>query len=355
MLGCYPYLGCNTAGPRIHECARVGFFMRVVWGGELHVTSPYDKPFLEIDEQIALLESRGLAVEDHEAARKALLEYGYYRISGYSHPLRKYDLASGKYKDDFREGACLSHPINLIEFDRGLRSLFLVAAERIEIALRVRVAILLGQRGPWSHRDAGEFKATFGSRPNKNTNEIPFDVWLEKLIKLEKDSKEQFAVHFRGKYSDPPPVWVSIELWDFGMLSRLIGGMKPDDLDTLAGYYSLPLRKFLPSWIRAINHIRNVAAHHSRLWNRSPVDQPVPPKDGEVPILNHLAGDTFAQTRLYAVAAVTQFLLRQIHADAAQAWSLAMKDHFASFPDMPGVPVEQTGFPNGWRDLELWK
>ena len=224
----------------------------------------------------------------------------------------------------------------------------------IEIALRVRVAIMLGQRDPWSHRDASQFWPQFGTLPNRDTGDIPFEIWLDKLIDLEWKSKEDFAVHFRENYVEPPPVWVSIELWDFGMLSRLIGGMKTEDLNQLAQFYSLSKRKFLPSWTRAINHIRNVSAHHSRLWNRSPTDQPIPPKVGEVPLMDHLANDVFAQVRLYAVAAVIQYLLRQIHADAARDWAAQLKVHFETFPDMPGVPVTQTGFPNGWQDLELW-
>ena len=44
-----------------------------------------------------------------------------------------------------------------------------------------------------------------------------------------------------------------------------------------------------PSWLRAINHIRNICAHRSRLWNRSRSDQPIPPKVGEHAMLDHLA------------------------------------------------------------------
>lgn len=317
------------------------------------MTSPYTKPFLTIAQQIALLQARGLGIPDYGEAQEALEEYGYYRISGYAHPLRQFTLAGG-LQDDFVEGAEISHPIKLIEFDRGLRSLFLIAAERIEIALRVRVAIMLGQRGPWSHRDATQFWPRFSSLPHPGTGDIAYQVWLDKLISLEANSKEDFAEHFRENYSDPPPIWVSIELWDFGMLSRLVGGMKVADLKELAKHYGLGNHRLLPSWLRAVNHVRNVSAHHSRLWNRSPADQPKPPQLGEVPLLDHLTSDVFAQTRLYAVAAVSQYLLRKIDRGAADRWATQLKAHFETFPELPHIPVTQTGLPVAWQDLDLW-
>lgn len=318
------------------------------------MTVPYSKPFLSLNDQVALLQARGLAVPDQAAARASLLEYGYYRISGYSHPLRQYDLATGSYSDQFRPGTDISHPISLIEFDRGLRSLFMSAAERVEIAVRVQVAILLGARDPWAHRDAGQFFPKFSKQIDPRTGRIPFNDWITRLDDLEATSKEQFAVHFRDRYNDPPPVWVSIELWDFGLLSRLIGGMTAADQKALGRIYGLPRRELLPSWIRSLNHIRNIAAHHSRLWNRSPADQPSPPRAGEFVELDHLAGDPFAQVRLYGVAAATQHLLRQINVSAAVEWSALLKAHFATFPAIPGLPVTQTGFPTGWEQQPLW-
>lgn len=344
----------NTAGPHILGCARVGFAFCDAFRHSALMTALYAKPFLTLDDQIELLRSRGLVIDDEGFAKASLLEYGYYRISGYSYPLRKYDLTTQSALDQFREGACIEHPVALIEFDRRLRSLFMAAAERIEIAIRVQIAILLGARDPWAHRDNSQFFAKFAKQIDPKSGRIPFNDWISRLDDLEAMSKEQFAVHFRERYNNPPPVWVSIELWDFGMLSKLVGGLVATDQYALGKIYGLNRRELLPSWVRAINHIRNIAAHHSRLWNRSPADQPSPVRVGELAELDHLAGDAFAQVRLYGVAAVTQHLLKRINSCAARAWADEMKAHFATFPEIPGVPATQTGFPTGWESLDLW-
>lgn len=304
----------------------------------------YNKTFLTVAQQIAKLKARNLSIADYADAAAKLKHYGYYRLSGYWHCLRKFDLASGSHLDEFSPGAKLEYAIELLNFDCQLRAAFLSAVEQIEIALRVQVAILLGAKDPWAHRLPNTLYHRFTSQIDPKTGTIPYDDWIAKLNKDEARSKEQFAIHFREKYVGHPLIWVSIELWDFGMLSRLIGGLTVADQKALGQEYGLSRRELLPSWVRSINHIRNVAAHHSRLWNRSPADQPVPPKAGEFAELDHLASDSFALVRLYGVAAPMQYLLRQIDPIVASKWAAKLKALMPQFPTIPGVPVTQTGF-----------
>lgn len=48
----------------------------------------FNKPPLTIDEQITLLESRNLLIEDKAKARIALENISYYRLSSYLYPFR---------------------------------------------------------------------------------------------------------------------------------------------------------------------------------------------------------------------------------------------------------------------------
>ena len=51
-----------------------------------------NKDFKTLDEQIAILESRGLKIPDKSAAKEFLLRNNYYRVSGYSLTLRDHDV-----------------------------------------------------------------------------------------------------------------------------------------------------------------------------------------------------------------------------------------------------------------------
>ncbi|MFU8773361.1 MAG: Abi family protein, partial [Anaerolineales bacterium] len=107
------------------------------------------KEWKSFNEQLAILKSRGLIVDDENAARNYLERIGYYRLSGYLYPFR--ELASAETKqsvnrrlDGFLEGSHFRDVVELYVFDKKLRLLALDALERIEMALRVDIAHLLG-------------------------------------------------------------------------------------------------------------------------------------------------------------------------------------------------------------------
>lgn len=99
----------------------------------------YSKPALTIDEQIGLLEKRGLSIHDHDRAARHLSNISYYRLSAYMLPYRLVD-ACGKYMDQFVAGTTWDCVYDLYKFDRKLRLLVFDAIERIEIALRTQVS-----------------------------------------------------------------------------------------------------------------------------------------------------------------------------------------------------------------------
>jgi abortive infection bacteriophage resistance protein len=167
---------------------------------------------------------------------------------------------------------------------------------------------------------------------------------------------EDFAKHFRAKYAgDNPPIWIACELWDFGALSVLFGGMQKRDQTAIAEKYSLRCTgsfKIMESWIRTLNVARNVCAHHCRLWNRPLAVQPKWPPIGTIPDLDHIAGNTTALTRFYATAAIVCFLLRSIN--PGTNWSTRLKQLFDEFPVSSQLKIDAAGFPSNWKTQPLW-
>ena len=321
---------------------------------------PYRKPHLDIPGQIALLRSRGMDVGDPAKVAGYLERIGYYRLSGYWYPLRQSRVLLGadgkptiKVLDDFRPGASFGQAVDLYVFDKRLRLLFLDAIERIEVALRVSIALLLSARDPWAHRKAALLPGSFAKRINPNTGRTAHQDWLARLDQIAARSKDEFVRHFTARYSGPLPIWIAIELWDFGMLSTFLAGMAMADQILIGAKYGVQRPELLTGWMRGINLVRNICAHHGRLWNRSLADQPKPPKVGELLLLDHIATDVFAQSRLYGVAGPMRFLLRTI--SPTTTWSDRLSNQLAAFPAAPGVAIAQSGFPRGWDTLPLWR
>jgi len=314
----------------------------------------YHKPFVTIPSQVSLLQSRGMAITDAARAEAYLERVGYYRLSGYWHPFRKSRLSNGTriVEDQFTVGTAFSDIVALYVFDKKLRLLFLDAIERIEVGLRVGIALQLGQRDAWAHRKTSEIDAKF-LQQHYSGQCSKHQHWLVRVDDLAARSHEDFAKHFMANYSDPLPLWMSIELWDFGLMSTFLAGMKYVDQEALAKKYGVPRPDLLESWTRSINHVRNICAHHSRLWNRSPADQPRIPRTGEIPDLDHLRASNQQQTRLYAVAAVIQYLLRTIN--PGSSWGARVAQLIETFPVLPtGMGIERAGFPKQWQQLPLW-
>jgi abortive infection bacteriophage resistance protein len=318
---------------------------------------PFTKPYLTVADQIALLKRRGLAVTDDARAAAALERIGYYRLSGYWYPFRVSSATSPggtrSVEDDFRPGAEFGQIVDLYVFDKKLRLLTLDAIERVEVALRTDIALLLGRHSPVAHRNPAYLHGKFTKTLLRGKAGTGHQEWLARLDDVTARSREDFVVHFRQTYSTPPPIWMAIELWDFGMLSHFLAGMRHQDQATLAAKYGLPRPQLLTGWVRSINFARNLCAHHSRLWNRPLVDQPPLPRKGEVPLLDHLTADSHMHKRYYGAVAILRYLLRYIN--PTTSWATRLADLVAALPQAPGISVRHMGFPVDWGELPLWK
>lgn len=60
------------------------------------------KPWRDFADQVVLLESRGMQIDDSERAEKYLRRIGYYRLSGYFHVFRKWDGQNQVLLETFR-------------------------------------------------------------------------------------------------------------------------------------------------------------------------------------------------------------------------------------------------------------
>jgi abortive infection bacteriophage resistance protein len=213
------------------------------------------KPATTYHEQLALLKSRGLSVPDEPFALHVLEHHNYYRLSAY-----RFSFTVSGNPDMFLPGTTFSQIWELYNFDRGLSQLVLEAYKLIEISARSHWAYELAHRhGPLAYLDAAHFRNP--------------QLHGQTILKLQDEmdrSKEAFIRHHQATLGMPwPPSWVIAEVAPFGMTSNLIGQLKDPALrQIIADAYRLD-EKTLCSLLHHLSVVRNIAAHHSRLWNRS--------------------------------------------------------------------------------------
>ena len=135
----------------------------------------YSRPWKSFPEQLELLQSRGMVVTDEAAALDYLARVGYYRLSAYWYPFRKFELEqnsgtgklSTKAMDAFHKDTHFVDAVRLYLFDKQLRLCLADALERIEISLRVDLSYLLGKRSSFAHVEniKAHFHPGFANNP----------------------------------------------------------------------------------------------------------------------------------------------------------------------------------------------
>lgn len=300
----------------------------------------YTKPPLTFEQQADQLIQRGMT-GDRDLMISRLQAVSYYRLSGYWYPFRQ--LApdgSGQLLDDFRPDTTFDTVWGRYAFDRRLRLLVLDAIERIEIAVRSQIAYDHAHLyGPFAYAtDPTSLPACRKYHRNK---------LLETVRTETRRSKDAFVKHFKSKYGDEHndlPVWMAVEIMPFGSVLTLYRGSPPDLRRDLARPFNVHDTVF-DSWLLALNTVRNICAHHGRLWNRELGTKPKIP--AKAPAWNKPV--KVGGHRVFGVLTLCKWCLDRIAPQSG--WTdrlVALLDEF------PGVPQGSMGFPDNWRDCPIW-
>jgi len=294
----------------------------------------YSKPPLSIDEQIKLLESRGLIISDKTEAKRYLSNISYYRLSAYMYPFK--DLATDKFdgKITFEE------IIDLYFFDKELRLLIFDAIESIEVTFRTQLIYFPSmEKGAFWFEDKTNFR-------NEN-------LWLSHIKELDDKvdhSDETFINHFFSKYDEEtPPAWMVFEVLSFGLLSKFYQNIK-DSLKfkkEISRHFGIPQPIVLQSWMRSINYVRNICAHHSRLWNKVLTNKPLIPRNPPTIWISEKKPDN---SKLYYFLCCLVYLLKQVKSDTDFVQKLERL-----FTKYPQISKDAMGFPKNWKDEKLWQ
>lgn len=295
-----------------------------------------------------------MQIDDLPRAAAYLERIGYYRLSAYWYPFREIKkplTAPPSRLDVFVKGANFGTVVDLYVFDKRLRLLLMDALERIEISLRTQIALAMGALDPWAHRDPALLDAKFSRRGNPPEHQ----EWMARIDSEFQKSKEDFVQHFKTKYpKDNLPIWIACELWDFGTMSFFFkNGMRGSEKKRVAKSYGISNESKFSTWIWCLNNLRNICAHHARLWNRPLVVRPPLQAVGQIQAFDHIRNDAHALNRLYTALLFLDFLMSSINPHST--WKARLIQHLKTFPKDKNVDLASAGFPNGWECQPVWR
>lgn len=294
----------------------------------------YEKPFLSYEEQAELLLGRGLLARKDELVSR-LKTVNYYRLSGYLFPFRDSD-------DRFKEGTSFENVWRHYTFDRRFRLLVLDAIERSEVAIRSRLAYLHAQsHGPFGYLDAVTL-------PGLSTFE--YEHWKDDLVKEIGKSGERYIVHFRSKYGvdhNLPPIWIAVEQMTMGKTVTFYRGCESVIQKNIAAWFGVP-DIVLTSWLKTLNEVRNVCAHHGRLWNRELGNNFLLPNQRKYP--EWYNPYHIPQNKMFGVLTVLNHCMK-VSAPTSR-WRNRLEALLFEYSD---VPKAWMGFPDNWENGPLWE
>lgn len=219
-----------------------------------------------MEEQVALLASRGLVIDDEDVCAAFFGSNNYYRFSGYA---RYFQRAPHIGDDTFTPGTTFAEIRRVYEDDEVLRTALSQPLARVELLLRTHVArVIADVHGPYGSFLEESFYTDVGN----------VEPTVESCLRDIDRSKDRHILRYRGTEGDRRgdysklPVWSAVEAWSFGTLSKAIergdGGALSDAVATSVGV----AKAGFAYRVRSLVYLRNRCAHHSRLWHHSVLD-----------------------------------------------------------------------------------
>lgn len=295
----------------------------------------YNKPALPVPEQISKLKDRGLKIPDEALATRYLSNISYYRLRAYTYPYQN----NLKENQPFIGEVSIEDIMELYTFDRHLRLLIFDAVERIEIALRTQIIYqwALSHGSHW-HLQQNLYKDN--------------SKFIKHLASLQKEldrCNETFVEHYYSKYTQPsePPAWMSLEVTSIGLLSLIFQNLKNcPEKKAVTHHFGLLSNDVLENWIHNFCNVRNICAHHGRLWNRRiSIHLNLPRKTKETFITNK----NINPYKLYASLVAMVYCMQIINPENSFKSQL-----IDLLKNCPKGQLKEMGFPKNWEQETFW-
>jgi abortive infection bacteriophage resistance protein len=228
--------------------------------------------------------------------------------------------------------------INLYVFDRRLRLLIFNAIEKIEIAFRTQII----------YNYSIEYGAFWHLKPELYNNAVYFAEQIASLQKEIDRSNETFIKHYKQTYNDPkePPCWMSLEVSSIGLLSKIFSNLKKEKCkDKITLYFGLKDVDILTNWMHCFSVIRNICAHHGRIWNRRLPKIALPRK----PLQPFINNKQIHNNKTYSYLCSILYVLNIISPNHGFKENLI---HLMN--ECPMMQEKEMGFPKKWREEKIW-
>ena len=286
------------------------------------------------EEQLKILKSRKMIIEDEDKALEILRRTNYYRITAYA--------LQCKVNNEY-QNISFNKMYKLYEFDKRLRHLILGVLEDIEISLRTYMAYNLSLKyGAEAYKCEEIFKNIdllngYYDEDGKRHNGLIDEINSEKR----KNRNEPFVKHHMKIYDGKFPIWAVVEIFSFGMVSKMYKNLVVAEQKAISkGCFGIN-NQLLESWLDTLSYIRNSCAHYGRLYNKKL------PRIPKIHTKYNKFKDELKINRLFVAILAIKEILKSIN--KYEAFKISLKELINEYIDV--IDLEILGFSKNWEEI----
>jgi len=217
-----------------------------------------EKTFKTLDEQIKILQSKGLIIPDVEYAKEILVRENYFFLSGYRHLFL--ESSSNRL---FIEGTTFNELYSLFYFDRHIRNIIFKNLLIIENNVKSIMAYELSQKYG-IREDQYLNPKNFVRDPDRKKQVLDLLKKLKRQIRIN-GGQHQATQHYIDNYGYIP-LWISVKVLSFGIVSELYSILKEEEQEEIANIYKIDIAS-LGIYLAILSNYRNLCAHEDILYD----------------------------------------------------------------------------------------
>lgn len=303
------------------------------------------KIFKSLDEQIDILKSKGLIIEDEVEAKEILFRENYFFISGYRH------LFMRSYRDrQFIPGATFDELYSVFLFDRKLRNIMFQYILVVENNMKSIFSYELSKK--YGVREKDYLNSKNFTQDNLKQRQV-HDVLNKMKRQIRVNGRQHTAtMHYLDNYGYIP-LWILVKVLSFGILSEFYNILRSEDALEIADLYNLSIEE-MSAYLSILANFRNLCAHEDILYDHR--TQKEIPDTKYHRYLNITKTDdhyNYGKNDLFAVIIIMKQMLK--------------KDEFNDFLFQIGYEIDildssvnsvetslilnKIGFPDNWRQI----
>jgi len=303
------------------------------------------KVFKTLDEQIEIMKSKNLVIDDIDYTKRVILRENYFFLMGYRHLFLNVD-----DRKHFKNGTNFRELYSLFYFDRQLRNIIFKNVLIIENNCKSIFAYVLSQK--YGYKEDDYLKPENYNRSPDRVKQVN-----DLLRKMRRQIRVNGAQHEATKHYITNygyiPLWIVVKVLSFGITSELYTILKKTDQIEIAKYFNVDV-DLLISFLPVLSNYRNLCAHEDILYDHH--TQKVIPDNMYHSRLNipFIDGEyIYGKGDLFSVVLIFKYLL------SPDDFRLFMKELTYEVDSLSGklktigidTVLDRMGFPTNYTDI----